>query len=415
MARGLVLEGGGAKGAYALGCLLAFRDHGISFDVVSGTSVGALNAALVSADRLEAGRRLWQTLSFDKVCRPSRRVSMWALLPIHILAMFLHHVPFFASLPFANRQAPKIGYAHIVITIGVPLAFIWLVYVMFVWFINGAAGLLVEIVLITALMLLLGSVWAVPYWLRSTNKSFLTVDPLRREIQEVLQGATFNMPTYVTLTREQEMFDPDEPGFYHIASQFGYIRGAMSQQEHVPKYIRLDRLPISHVPDVLTASAAIPFGIFPAVVLENETYIDGGLADNMPLLPVLQFHNCDEIYVVRLRPDRDGVLIQNWESVDRRLRVACMDQGTCKTLYRNAMTTRKARSTVDEIIHPPENVPYRRLPLMASRIVVVSPRKSLGSFLSGTMNFSGRYARRLLDCGYRDAYEVVQSRKQEHA
>jgi hypothetical protein len=33
MRRGLVLEGGGAKGACALGCLMAFREHGVEFDV----------------------------------------------------------------------------------------------------------------------------------------------------------------------------------------------------------------------------------------------------------------------------------------------------------------------------------------------------------------------------------------------
>jgi hypothetical protein len=34
--RALVLEGGGAKGAYALGALLAFRQVGLNFESVAG-------------------------------------------------------------------------------------------------------------------------------------------------------------------------------------------------------------------------------------------------------------------------------------------------------------------------------------------------------------------------------------------
>jgi NTE family protein len=44
MRRGLVLEGGGAKGAWQFGVLQAFAKNGLHFDVVSGTSVGLLGA-----------------------------------------------------------------------------------------------------------------------------------------------------------------------------------------------------------------------------------------------------------------------------------------------------------------------------------------------------------------------------------
>ena len=58
----LVLSGGGAKGAYEVGVWLAMRDLGLDgrVEAVSGTSVGAINAALFAAgiepDRIEA---LW--------------------------------------------------------------------------------------------------------------------------------------------------------------------------------------------------------------------------------------------------------------------------------------------------------------------------------------------------------------------
>ena len=37
---GMVLEGGGAKGAYQFGVLKRFAEEGIFFDCVAGTSVG---------------------------------------------------------------------------------------------------------------------------------------------------------------------------------------------------------------------------------------------------------------------------------------------------------------------------------------------------------------------------------------
>ena len=43
---GLVLEGGGVKGAYQVGVLLAIRELGVEFDGVTGTSIGAINGAL---------------------------------------------------------------------------------------------------------------------------------------------------------------------------------------------------------------------------------------------------------------------------------------------------------------------------------------------------------------------------------
>ena len=69
MKRGLVLEGGGAKGANQFGCLLALAEHGIQVDAISGTSVSAPNGALVAYDRLAEGR-IWSHLSPGKVVAP---------------------------------------------------------------------------------------------------------------------------------------------------------------------------------------------------------------------------------------------------------------------------------------------------------------------------------------------------------
>ena len=50
---GLVLEGGGAKGAYQIGAWKALKEAGVRIRAVAGTSVGALNGALICMGDLE--------------------------------------------------------------------------------------------------------------------------------------------------------------------------------------------------------------------------------------------------------------------------------------------------------------------------------------------------------------------------
>lgn len=59
--RGLALEGGGAKGAYHLGALKALYEAGYTFDGVVGTSIGALNGAVIVEDNgsIENLQKLW--------------------------------------------------------------------------------------------------------------------------------------------------------------------------------------------------------------------------------------------------------------------------------------------------------------------------------------------------------------------
>ena len=51
--KGLVLEGGGTKGAYQIGAFKALRELGIEFKGVAGTSIGALNGAYIVQDNID--------------------------------------------------------------------------------------------------------------------------------------------------------------------------------------------------------------------------------------------------------------------------------------------------------------------------------------------------------------------------
>lgn len=61
----LVLEGGGAKGAYQVGAIKALKKKGIEFDTIIGTSIGAINAAFIAQGDINKLEELWQTLSFQ--------------------------------------------------------------------------------------------------------------------------------------------------------------------------------------------------------------------------------------------------------------------------------------------------------------------------------------------------------------
>lgn len=64
---GLVLEGGGAKGAYQIGAWKALKEAEIRIKGIAGTSVGALNGALICMGDLEKAESLWENISYSKI------------------------------------------------------------------------------------------------------------------------------------------------------------------------------------------------------------------------------------------------------------------------------------------------------------------------------------------------------------
>lgn len=64
---GIALEGGGAKGAYQIGAWKALREAGVKIRAVAGTSVGALNGALICMGDLEKAEQVWESLKYSSV------------------------------------------------------------------------------------------------------------------------------------------------------------------------------------------------------------------------------------------------------------------------------------------------------------------------------------------------------------
>ena len=79
---GLVLAGGGGKGAYHIGVWRALREYGVEQNIqaISGTSVGALNGALFALGDYELAESIWRGLTYDKVLSLSKNRILALLL-----------------------------------------------------------------------------------------------------------------------------------------------------------------------------------------------------------------------------------------------------------------------------------------------------------------------------------------------
>ncbi len=63
----IALAGGGAKGAYQIGAWQAFEEAGLDIVAVSGTSVGALNGAMMAMHDRKLAENLWTNISISQV------------------------------------------------------------------------------------------------------------------------------------------------------------------------------------------------------------------------------------------------------------------------------------------------------------------------------------------------------------
>lgn len=64
---GLVLEGGGTKGAYQIGVYKALMEAGIEIGGVAGTSIGALNGAMIVQGDYEKAYELWHEITYSMI------------------------------------------------------------------------------------------------------------------------------------------------------------------------------------------------------------------------------------------------------------------------------------------------------------------------------------------------------------
>ncbi|MBR2315596.1 MAG: patatin-like phospholipase family protein [Clostridia bacterium] len=62
---GLILPGGGAKGAYQIGAWSALREMRIKFSAIAGVSIGSINGALIASNKYEEALDMWSTVRVE--------------------------------------------------------------------------------------------------------------------------------------------------------------------------------------------------------------------------------------------------------------------------------------------------------------------------------------------------------------
>lgn len=243
---GLVLSGGGAKGAYHVGVVRALAELGIEVDAISGASIGALNGAVAASSGTlrQAAERL---------------LELWRII---------------AEKPPLGDEPPRI--------LGV----------------LEALGLEIDPGLRSGATL----AHEVFHNLVPAMKSPETV-PLadNRRIREMIDA-------YVTdegLSRGTPLYVSVFPNRNYLESLLGAALARLGIRDN-PKseFLHIQSLPAEERRKALLASAAIPF-LLESPQLGDMRYLDGGLGGvltsqgNTPIEPLLDF-GCDTVIVSSL-------------------------------------------------------------------------------------------------------------------
>lgn len=249
---GLVLSGGGAKGAYQVGALKALLELGIHIDMIAGASIGALNGAiLAAAPSLETG--------------VGRLEEVWKEL---------------ASFSPLSMQVP--GYLTLLLSAGLRM--------------NGAATLdaLVRMARIGAQR----AGVRLPEQLNALlDTGVLSDKPLQALMDKYLDTAalTKGLPFYVSVF--ESLGGITDLGRC-VAAELGLTDTPAST------FVHIQSLPAAEQKELLLASAAIPLLFAPRQV-NGSLYTDGGqggwqkMQGNTPITPLLQA-GCNLVVVTHL-------------------------------------------------------------------------------------------------------------------
>ena len=246
---GLVLSGGGAKGAYQAGVTRALAEAGIEADVVAGASIGALNGAMVAStsDMAMAAERLHQ---------------VWSLLasksPLH------PHWPSYLRLLVSAGQAWNVP---------------WLLKP----FLN-------KVLASTAVESLMSEV-------SEREIGLFSDEPLRELLDKFLDPLELarGRPLHVSIYRSRGIL-------LDLAVDALAVAGLQDTPDSEFKH--LQSLPLREQRECLLASAALPL-VFKRREVEGQFYSDGGqggwhaVQGNTPMTPLLA-ENCDLVLVSHL-------------------------------------------------------------------------------------------------------------------
>lgn len=72
---GVVFGGGGAKGGYEIGVWKALNELQVPVEMVAGTSVGALNGAIMVQGDLDTAEKLWTSMTIENIIKAEKEIA----------------------------------------------------------------------------------------------------------------------------------------------------------------------------------------------------------------------------------------------------------------------------------------------------------------------------------------------------
>lgn len=361
---GLVLSGGGAKGAYQVGVWKAMEEYRLTdkVKVASGTSVGALNASLFANVSSAKAEQLWKekigflavlTPDLGKVSLSADKISQFVseLRSFHQYAQQRNLIAqqTAAAIPETDEVHPEQqekGGNAVLATI-----------------VEGAK---------------IGGSALVDYFKQFAFTADKTPGIFSRESLAKIISQNISSPTgfhsnwsfdvYATTIRKRR-----------LAGKAATVNtGLYTDYSH--SFHLNEQKNIDHVTQILLASSAIPVA-FDSVTLPKDVilggeevgkqyeYIDGGFelvgGRNTPTAPILQRNDIDTVFVVYLK---------------------------------------SAEELGDK------NVSLEEFAEKDIATVEIIPSQPLGNLIKGTLNFSEKQIQNLIDLGYEDTVRILKSK-----
>jgi predicted acylesterase/phospholipase RssA len=286
--KALVLSGGGARGAFEAGVVESLRSFG-PFDVICGTSAGAINGAFVAQDAYTDLASVWATIA--------SRNPIQLVPQVQHLENLVNDVADAASDPIFRRVGDALRAVA-------------------EWFEIGSKA---------ALLAILGAI---------------NPTPINTILQQHLRYTDLKHTLIVTATNIT-LRTADTYYYFPPASPVSGEFAAKSRP-----YI--NRIPITseNYVSVVQASTSIPGAFQPEILPVNKVpcqYVDGGVANNTPIGQAIDA-GADEIYIIFMDPKGGAPAPQNAANL-LQLGFACLDVMQAKILeddLKLALTTNEA-------------------------------------------------------------------------
>jgi NTE family protein len=252
--KALILSGGGARGAYEAGAVRALLEHE-RFDIICGTSVGAINATLVAQDEIEKLERIWRSIASSKLIRLAPELGAVAKVVADLRAL--------SEDPLTRRPSILVQLAQDYARIGSPSRFAHLLGV-------------------------------------------LNSQPIVELLGSHLHYASIKHTLIVAVTN---LTRGRPEAFYHFAG----ANAGENAKRFAEREAFSHPLSESNYLDAVRASSAIP-GAFPPVGISDEAcaaceYVDGGVAGNTPINQAIHA-GADDVTVIYV--DRADLRPPNW-------------------------------------------------------------------------------------------------------